>query len=129
MGAVDIRQSSPYFRVKRGTLTLFIGARASDNIHSLKMKVLAALKDHCGDSAFTGLTAKRIGLLARHETATAASTSGSYRQLEPDNAKIKDAELEDDQVLYLVLQCADGETWEEPSVADYDADTQDMDVA
>ncbi|KAJ2020432.1 hypothetical protein GGI13_005633 [Coemansia sp. RSA 455] len=126
MGTVDICQSSPYFRVKRGTLTLFIGTKATSSIHSVKLKVLAALKDHYNDSAFNGLTAGHIRLLARQES-VATGTSDLNRTLEPDTMKIRDAELVDDQALYLTLKRADG-TWEEPFVADYDADTQEMDV-
>ncbi|KAJ2747256.1 hypothetical protein GGI20_000681 [Coemansia sp. BCRC 34301] len=127
MGAADIRQSAPYFRVKRDRLTLFIGARANDSIHAVKLKVLTALEEHGSDSAFTGLTAKCIRILARHDDATATSTSSSYRVLEPDSTRIKDVDIADDQTLYLTLQCTGG-TWEEPFVADYDADTQDMDT-
>ncbi|KAJ2041852.1 hypothetical protein GGI08_007900, partial [Coemansia sp. S2] len=57
----------------------------------------------------------------------ASGTSDLNRTLEPDTMKIRDAELVDDQALYLTLKRADG-TWEEPFVADYDADTQEMDV-
>ncbi|KAJ2375767.1 hypothetical protein H4S02_008123 [Coemansia sp. RSA 2611] len=124
MGAVDISQDSPYFRVKRGTMTLFIGAKATSSIHSVKLKVLAALKDHYNDSAYNGLDAGHIRLLVQRESA-AAGTSNSHHTLGPDTVKIKDAELVDDQAIYLTLRCADG-TWEEPSIADYDADTHDM---
>ncbi|KAJ2888044.1 hypothetical protein IWW38_005012 [Coemansia aciculifera] len=132
MSAVDIRQSSPYFRVKRGVLTLFISTHANDSIHSVKLKVLAALEEYCGEeSAFKELTEKHIRLLAEQATAPTSTNSGSssssFRLLEPDNLTIKDSELVDDQILYFTIQRADG-AWEEPFVADYDADTQDMDV-
>ncbi|KAJ2796156.1 hypothetical protein H4S07_006299 [Coemansia furcata] len=126
MGAVDICQSSPYFRVKRGALTLFIETKSTSTIHSVKLKILAALKDHCDDSVFDGLTTARIRLLAQQGCAI-SDPSNLHRTLEPDTVKIKDADLEDDQAIYLAVKCADG-TWEEPFVADYDADTQDMDV-
>ncbi|KAJ2491590.1 hypothetical protein IWW37_002157 [Coemansia sp. RSA 2050] len=124
MGAIDICHASPYFRVKRGTMTLFIGTKATSNIHSVKLKILAVLKDHYEDSAFKGLSADHIRLVAQQESAT-AGTSNTYHTLEPDTTKIKDAELVDDQAIYLTLRCADG-TWEEPLIADYDVDTHDM---
>ncbi|KAJ2005830.1 hypothetical protein GGI04_000646 [Coemansia thaxteri] len=126
MSTADIRKTAPFFRVKRGTLTLFVETQASSTIFALKKKVLDALNEHGDDSAFGGLTTDRIRLLTQEE-AHAPGAVGLYRTLEPDQTTVRGADLVDDQVLYIVLQHAD-KTWEEPFVADYDADSQDMDV-
>ncbi|KAJ2825523.1 hypothetical protein IWW50_002810 [Coemansia erecta] len=119
---VDIRTSKPYFRFKRGALTLFIETRAPEHISSVKVKLLVALKAQGDDDAFTDLGTNDIRLLVRQ--------TGADTQYQPlaDNKKVSECGLADDGVIYFVLQNNDG-TWEDPHAADYETDAQDMEMA
>ncbi|KAJ1734817.1 hypothetical protein LPJ61_000874 [Coemansia biformis] len=121
MGA-DIRATRPYFRFKRGALTLFIEARATEKMAAVRARLAGALQALGGDDAYAAIGPGSIQLLAPQP-----GGAGQFRVLAGDT-RVDACGLEDDAVVHFVLQLDDG-TWEEPRAADYDADVGDMDVA
>ncbi|KAI9504155.1 hypothetical protein BX070DRAFT_223538 [Coemansia spiralis] len=127
MSNADIRISRPYFRFKRGHLTLFIEVSFTNTVATLKNKLLTALGEHGAADEFAALTANRVRLVAeRHDQQQTSNDSTQYRLLD-DSATVSASDITDEQIIYFVLQLGDG-TWEEPYAADYDADAHDMDV-
>ncbi|KAJ2077276.1 hypothetical protein H4R24_005223 [Coemansia sp. RSA 988] len=130
--------NEPYFRLKRGKLTVFIKAKSTEKILAIKTRLLSALQAHGEDGLFSNLSADCIQLIApqhqqqqqdqndahEHPQQAPVDTRGLFRPL-LDNATIGVSDLVDDSVIYFVLKQQDG-TYEEPSAVDYDADTQDM---
>ncbi|KAJ1661451.1 hypothetical protein IW140_001516 [Coemansia sp. RSA 1813] len=127
MSNVDIRVAQPYFLLKRGTLTLLIESHSTESILQLKHKLLASLCAH-EESEYSTLTPDRIRLVIVAQTQQQSSEDNvrQYQDLD-DDLSVGASGLEDEQVVYFVIQFEDG-TWEEPHVADYDADAQEMDV-
>ncbi|PIA19436.1 hypothetical protein COEREDRAFT_5939 [Coemansia reversa NRRL 1564] len=139
----DVRVSKPYFRLKRGALTVFVETKSTDKISTIKTKLLSALHAQDEDGLFSNLSVDSIQLIApqhqrqqqqdqqqqdQQEQPQPAQDSGG--QLRPllDNDKIGAGDLIDDGIIYFVFKQQDG-TYEEPSVVDYDADTHDMGAA
>ncbi|KAJ2276749.1 hypothetical protein EV176_002296 [Coemansia sp. RSA 451] len=118
----DIRTTRPYFRFKRGTLTLLIETRATAKISNVKTQLLNALQAHDEDNLFAVLNTSNIKLLVQQ-----ADADSQYRPL-ADTTKVSDCGLADDDAIYFVLQKDDG-SWEDPHAADYDTDAQDVDMS
>ncbi|KAJ1944597.1 hypothetical protein GGF37_002117 [Kickxella alabastrina] len=123
----DIREARPYFRFKRGFMTLFIETESKETLLSVRARLLEMLAEHGGgDSDFDGLTVDRVRLVVQEPQQEGDSTM-QFRSLE-DCALVGAAGLTDDQAVYFVLQGNNGE-WEEPEIVDYDAvDSQEMDL-
>ncbi|KAJ2797127.1 hypothetical protein H4R20_005301 [Coemansia guatemalensis] len=141
---VGVCANEPYFRLKRGALTVFVKAKATDKILAIKTKLLHALQAHDEDGLFSNLSVGSIHLIAPqhqqqqqqeqqqqdqndpHDQPQQAPVD-SGAQLRPllDNDKVGASNLVDDGIIYFVFKQQDG-TYEEPSVVDYDADAQDM---
>ncbi|KAJ2688138.1 hypothetical protein GGH99_003092 [Coemansia sp. RSA 1285] len=127
MSNIDIRVAHPYFRLKRGTLTLFIESLSTESILGLKQKLLISLRAHEG-SDYSALTLDRLRLVIDGQAQKKVSEEGAqqYQTLD-DGVSIGTAGLSDEQIVYFIIQQEDG-TWEEPYAADYEADAQDMDM-
>ncbi|KAJ2613010.1 hypothetical protein H4S08_002439 [Coemansia sp. RSA 1365] len=129
----DIRVSKPYYRLKRGTLTVFVETKSTEKIFTIKTKLLSALHAQDKDGLFSNLNIDSIQLIALQDQQQlqqlqpAHDSRGQLRLLD-DNDKINAGDLIDDGVIYFVFKQEDG-TYEEPSVVDYDADTHDMGAA
>ncbi|KAJ2786119.1 hypothetical protein H4R18_000151 [Coemansia javaensis] len=121
--SAEITKTRPYFRFKRGTLTLFVEARAAEKLHAVAVRLASALQAHGGEDVFAAVTPDEIRLLVPDPP----PASAQYRVLDPA-VRVDASGLEDDAVVYFALLRSDG-TWEEPYAMDYDADMQDMDVS
>ncbi|KAJ2305198.1 hypothetical protein IWW55_002057 [Coemansia sp. RSA 2706] len=117
----DICTTKPYFRFKRGVLTVFLETRATEKISAVKAHLVAALQAQGEDDAFAELDPARVELFAPQPDA-----EPQFRQL-ASNQKVSECGVNDCGEIFFVLQNDDG-TWEEPCVADYDADAQEMDT-
>ncbi|KAJ2874763.1 hypothetical protein FB639_004069 [Coemansia asiatica] len=114
MKSTDIRVSHPYFRVKRGLLTVFVDASSNDTVLTTKRRLVSILKEHGGgDSDLMDVSEDSVRLLADvspQQTSDAQpmdSACAQYRVLD-DSAKIGAANLADDQIIYFVLRLANG---------------------
>ncbi|KAJ2160372.1 hypothetical protein GGF46_002320 [Coemansia sp. RSA 552] len=119
--STDIRKTHPYFRFKRGMLTLFISIRATEEIAAVKRLLIDALEEQGDEAVLSGLTPEGVQLLVEQSQAGAET---QYRTLDNDT-KVSASDMTDDQVVYFVFQNEDG-TWEKPQAADLDADGLDM---
>ncbi|KAI8320702.1 hypothetical protein GQ54DRAFT_298447 [Martensiomyces pterosporus] len=97
----DVRTSKPYFRFKRGPLTVFVETPATEKISKVKACLLEALHQHGDD--FKSVVAGDIRLAVPQESAADAQ----HRALD-ENATVRESELADDQAILFVLRNSDG---------------------
>ncbi|KAJ2693338.1 hypothetical protein H4R19_006024, partial [Coemansia spiralis] len=97
MGA-DIRAARPCFRFKRGTLTLFVEARASETMAAVRARLASALQAQGGEDAYASIGPNSIQLHARQPG------GDGQLQLLDSSTKVEASGLEDDAVVYFALQ-------------------------
>ncbi|KAJ1864199.1 hypothetical protein LPJ78_003544 [Coemansia sp. RSA 989] len=115
---LDIAATTPYFRFKRGKLTLLLETCAKDKISAVKQMLVHALLAQGDDDAFADVSVDTIRLYVQQQE--------QFCQLE-NNSKVSQCPVADGETIYFVLQRDNG-TWEAPHAADYDADAQDMEI-
>ncbi|KAJ2727195.1 hypothetical protein GGI07_000079 [Coemansia sp. Benny D115] len=117
----NVSERKPYFRVKRGMLTLFVNTESQWTIEELKQQVVTMLLEHDDSKEFQGLEQDQIKLMA-------SDANNQYRALD-ETSTIGASDLTDDQILYFVLMKSNG-SWEIPDTVSYDVtDSQDTDMA
>ncbi|KAJ1959663.1 hypothetical protein GGI12_004220 [Dipsacomyces acuminosporus] len=114
------RTSKPYFRFKRGTVSVFVETSATESLSRIKQRMVQALQQH-GDE-FKDVAADSVQLAV----AQSAGSNAQYRQLD-ESISVGESGLVDDQVIFFVLQKSNG-TWEEPAIADYDSGAVDAEL-
>ncbi|KAJ1933983.1 hypothetical protein FBU59_005842, partial [Linderina macrospora] len=92
----DIRTTRPYFRFKRGTLTLFIEAAKGEKLSSVKSHLVELLHRHEGE--YEGITDDQVKLLV----STVDGPAIQFTEL-ADKVSVGKSGLVDNQAIYFVL--------------------------
>ncbi|KAJ1939473.1 hypothetical protein EC988_007299, partial [Linderina pennispora] len=96
----DIRTTRPYFRFKRGTLTLFIETTKGEKLAAVKSQLVELLHRHEGE--YEGITDDQVKLLV----GTPDGSAQQYTEV-ADKVSVGKSGLVDNQEIYFVLMSDD----------------------